>query len=353
LALSLLSAEALVRFGLAHDDPTVSDIDLERDLIAGPFVDLFTYDRRLGWGPRPHTRTVRWGVPVTTGDDGIRSNGGSSCRSTSPAAPILAVGDSFTFGDEVPDEETWPAHLERLLARDPVGVRRCVLNGGVSSYGLDQIVLRAEALIQKYRPRLVIVSFIQDPVRVLERVRHGVPKPYFALTSDGLALRNVPTPAARTPDRIRRWLLTHSWLVTLVAQRGPRPIRNLFGAGTMIEHELTDQRSAETISVRLMEHLQTLQRAHGFRLIVLAQPMSTDESTSDETGRVLDAVKRSPTTSAVNAIDAMRAHALADPAHAQSLFHSLWPYFHMSPSGNRYIAEMLLPSALALLDERR
>jgi lysophospholipase L1-like esterase len=348
-----LLAEAAVRFGLAHDDPTVSDIDLERNLIAGPFVNLFAYDQRLGWVPRPHTRTVRWGVPVTTADHGLRLNGGSSCQRESQVAPILAVGDSFTFGDEVSDKETWPAHLETLLAQGPFGSRRCVLNAGVSSYGLDQAVLRAEALIPEYRPRLVIVSFIQDPVRVLQRVRHGVPKPYFAVTPAGLAIRNVPTPAPRTPDRVRRWLLTHSWLVTLVAQRGPQPIGNLFGAGTMIEHALTDQRSAEMIGIRLIEYLQALQLVHDFQLIMLAQPMSTDESTTDETSRVLASVTRPSTTSTVNAIEAMRAHAAADPAHAQSLFHSRWPYFHMSPSGNRYIAEMLLPSVLALLDERR
>jgi hypothetical protein len=86
-------------------------------------------------------------------------------------------------------------------------------------------------------------------------------------------------------------------------------------------------------------------------LIVLAQPIDTQESVSSETSRILDAVTRSPRTSTVNAIEAMQAHAAVDLAHAQSLFHSRWPYSHMSPLGNRYIAETLLPAVLALLEE--
>ena len=48
---------------------------------------------------------------------------------------ILAVGDSFTFGPYVPNEDTWPAQLERLLDID-LGTRSTaqVLNAGVSGY---------------------------------------------------------------------------------------------------------------------------------------------------------------------------------------------------------------------------
>ena len=43
----------------------------------------------------------------------------------------MAVGDSFTFGDEVNDGQTWPAQLQQLTGRR-------VINGGVSGYGFDQ-----------------------------------------------------------------------------------------------------------------------------------------------------------------------------------------------------------------------
>lgn len=51
--------------------------------------------------------------------------------------PILAVGDSCTWGEDVGDTDTWPAQLQRLTGRR-------VLNGGVTGFGFDQIVLRTE-----------------------------------------------------------------------------------------------------------------------------------------------------------------------------------------------------------------
>ena len=41
-----------------------------------------------------------------------------------PSRRILAVGDSYTHGDEVGDGETWPAHLQRLTAPPRAQCRR-------------------------------------------------------------------------------------------------------------------------------------------------------------------------------------------------------------------------------------
>jgi hypothetical protein len=42
---------------------------------------------------------------------------------------------------------------------------RRVLNGGVTGYGFDQMVLRAEQLIAAHKPSVVIASFIADDKR--------------------------------------------------------------------------------------------------------------------------------------------------------------------------------------------
>lgn len=106
--------------------------------------------------------------------------------------PILVVGDSFAFGDDVPDDDAWPAKLQPLIGRP-------VLNAGVSAYGLDQSVLRLERLAPEWRPAVAIVEFIADDVRRMEMSRNwGAGKPYFALEAgvggDVLVLRNVPVP---------------------------------------------------------------------------------------------------------------------------------------------------------------
>src|SRR5262249_32060989 len=70
------------------------------------------YDRGMGWVARAgflRDRNV-WKTQVTITSSGLRTNGGSGV--SPPGSPILAVGDSFTFGDGVSDGDTWPAWLE-------------------------------------------------------------------------------------------------------------------------------------------------------------------------------------------------------------------------------------------------
>ena len=101
------------------------------------------------------------------------------------------MGDSFTFGEEVKDDETWPAHLQQLLGRR-------VLNAGVSGYGFDQIVLRAERIVPDIHPSAVVVGFIADDiVRTEMRRRWSAEKPYFDIQNGALVLRNVAGPATR------------------------------------------------------------------------------------------------------------------------------------------------------------
>ena len=95
-----------------------------------------TYHPRLGWIPRPGRFASTWSSNVDA--SGVRSNGKSV---SSSSRPILAVGDSFTFGNETEDDETWAAHLQDVL-------NKRVINAGVGGYGIDQAVLRAELLLR-------------------------------------------------------------------------------------------------------------------------------------------------------------------------------------------------------------
>src|SRR5262249_47314840 len=115
----------------------------------------YVHDAQLGYLPRPGYSILGF----TIGDDGLRRSGFAVSD-----APILAVGDSFTFGEEVVDGDPWPAALEHLTGKQ-------VLNGGVSGYGFDQTVLRAEQLAWKYKPAAIVVSFIADDIRRTEMRR--------------------------------------------------------------------------------------------------------------------------------------------------------------------------------------
>jgi hypothetical protein len=118
-----------------------------------------------------------WNTTVTILNDGIRSNGNTEDIGNEEI--IMAVGDSFTFGDQVSDDETWPAGLEKLA-----DIR--VINGGVFGYGMDQAYLRMLSLASKYRPDIVIFSFIPNDIRRCElSARTSANKPYFKLSEDG------------------------------------------------------------------------------------------------------------------------------------------------------------------------
>src|SRR5262249_3918896 len=105
----------------------------------------FTHDALVGYLPRPD------GFRPTSTDRG----------GDAPGVPILAAGDSYTYGEEVGDNETWPAQLQRLT-------NQRVLNAGASGYGFDQSVLRAEQIAAAQRLSAIVVGFIADDVRRTE-----------------------------------------------------------------------------------------------------------------------------------------------------------------------------------------
>jgi lysophospholipase L1-like esterase len=123
---------------------------------------------------------------------------------------ILATGDSYTYGAEVSEAETWPAYLQGLL-------RVNVANGGVIAYGLDQIVLRSERLARELRPDALVLSFIADDLRRNELSRYvGFEKPYFAKEGNKLVLQHVPVPTPPSPwQTLSFWERSLGWSVLL------------------------------------------------------------------------------------------------------------------------------------------
>ncbi len=70
---------------------------------------------------------------------------------------VLAVGDSFTAGWGLEEEETWPRRLEaRLNAGNGAPWR--VLNAGVAGYNMRQARLTAEELIPEVKPQVVVLG---------------------------------------------------------------------------------------------------------------------------------------------------------------------------------------------------
>lgn len=157
------------------------------------FVEL---DPLLGWIPAAELDGLEYkGVRVHTNAAHMRG------REEVPpereaTTRIVAVGDSYTFGECVEDEETWPAVLERRLPDTRV------LNLGVMGYGQDQALLRMRRDGLPYGPEFVVFGFHPSDVRRNVLSFRDYAKPHFRLTDGGLELENVPVPPPSTYEQI-------------------------------------------------------------------------------------------------------------------------------------------------------
>lgn len=218
-----------------------------------------TYDPTLGWTPIPGFSGTLLGKPISFTEEGTR--GQNRGRPPVTGSLIVAFGDSMTEGTAVGNDETWPAHLERLTGRR-------VLNAGVRGYGLDQIVLRAERMIPKIKPSTVVLAFIADDIsRTALSVREAKGKPYFVPEGEGLALRNVPVQVAgRSPLMMAaRHILGYSYLFDRIVNRlGVQQFWYGREVGTGIDPFI--------VSCRLMDRFAGLVKREGANALVVALP---------------------------------------------------------------------------------
>ncbi len=171
-------------------------------------ISQMRYDSLLGYEPIPDYKGTLLNKPISFDARGLREH--DLDKPAPLGATILAIGDSFTEGYLVGNDETWPANLQRVTGRP-------VLNGGVRSYGLDQIVLRAERIVPQIKPDTIVLGFIPDDVDRSEMfIRDNRPKPYFVLSDkgqDGIELRNVPVPTTLPPMKTWRRIAGYSYFL--------------------------------------------------------------------------------------------------------------------------------------------
>jgi len=166
---------------------------------------LLAYDSLLGWKLTPGWKGVHkhldFQVSYTVNPYGFRGDfsrepGGGGRR-------IAVVGDSFTFGFGVEDDETF-VHL--LNERSPTG--HLFLNFGIPGYSTDQEYLLIRERLPRFSPDVILLVvypgndlFDNELPYPLQGNR---PKPFFETTPGGLVLKNIPVPLAEKPPGQRR-----------------------------------------------------------------------------------------------------------------------------------------------------
>jgi hypothetical protein len=167
------------------------------------------WDPQRGWALRPGIRDLKVFGSRTLNSDSWGFRGSRDYPEQKPEGRvrILVLGDSFTFGEDLSDDETYASRLEQSLP----GVD--VMNLGVHGYGHDQMLVSLRALGPRVRPDFVLLGFVaEDMERNLVDFRDFA-KPRFELEGGHLVLKNTPVPS---PDDVRRHEFFRSKLLDLL-----------------------------------------------------------------------------------------------------------------------------------------
>lgn len=205
---ALAIAEVLVRVtGLAS--PPVAVTADERRWAENPgvfFPSAVRVDRR---NPRlPHR--------VSINALGIRG-AGIAVEKPRNERRVVVIGDSFTWGDYVDDEQTLPAQLERLLAASCPGTR--VLNFGVGGTSIDAHVALLDRALG-LSPDLVVLVFHDNDVTDL------VPPTYWSALNENRA-RKSRFPGSLVYGVLRNtalWSVVRQWIVRVQSGRLVPPV---------------------------------------------------------------------------------------------------------------------------------
>lgn len=149
----------------------------------------------LGWSPKKNSRTVLYdGTTVSFNTAGTRGVREYALEKPPNVQRIAVIGDSFSFGEEVNDLETFSAQLEKKLQNTEV------MNFAVHGYGIDQMLLRLEQKVLAYKPDIIVFAFIHDDINRGFVSFRDYQKPVFRLSESGqLQLTNTPIPS---PDEL-------------------------------------------------------------------------------------------------------------------------------------------------------
>ncbi len=294
-------------------------------------------DPVLGWTLRPWTETDDF----STIDHGIRANFNENTVRT---GGILAVGDSFTQGWEVDDDETWPAYLEKLT-----GVP--VVNAGVGGYGTDQIVLRAEQLLPIVKPNILIVGFLEADMFRTGHSVFGAPKPYFTL--EGGELRYHPPGLTQHQEergtlaslvRAMRDGLGYSAAADyLLASLAPN---YWYGTGQRPGYQRATYQEAE-ITCALLRRLKAQTDEAGIPMLLFMQhhaPLLFDTEHSSPVAQQVVACAGAADIRVADQFDSLRAIALGNVYEISQYYSGMFAgkiYGHMTAKGNQHAAELL------------
>lgn len=334
VALAVLVAEGLLRAFCAPTtllDPG-TDAHWRAEFRAAPaLAPDIEIDPILGWRMRRGLRAEG----VTHDDAGHRVT--PSAVAIDPALrSIVLLGDSFTYGLGVRDEETYAARLASVAAG------RAVWNLAANGHGLDQQVLAFETEGGGKQPELVILGYFLDDFRRNGLSFREYAKPRFVVDGDALRLASEQVPdldAVRHAIGSSSEIPSYAWAAVLALKRRVQKTRGSFESDA-------DFSAHADLSERLLARLSGDVRAVGAKLVVLVIPHCSYDAYPDAR-RTESAIEASCVKLAIPCFSTTRECRSAE-AEGLAVFGQ---NCHWSAAGHARIASFLV-ARLAELDIR-
>lgn len=203
--LAVVLTLGMVELGLAIFHPVPFSIETNMYFEADPFTGF-----RLKPGGVGH---FQMGIPAIANSQGLRDVE-VSVKKPPGVFRILVLGDSFTVGANVRQDETYPKVLEARL-NSAYGPRIEVVNSGVGGWDPFQYAQYFLHYGYRYEPDVILVGFFVgndtfDAQTSVEQSQTAV-----------LGHRVRPEAAARRFIKLEVFLYNHSNLARLLLNRGP------------------------------------------------------------------------------------------------------------------------------------
>lgn len=343
LLVSLVTTLALVEVGYrwAAGLPVLKLVNWRTDQVSNNWLgERATFDPVIGWLLKPWSDIDGY----QTIDYGIRRNFGESVVRT---GAVLAVGDSFTEGWEVADDESWPAVLEKTT-----GVP--IVNAGVGGYGTDQIVMRAEQLLPIVKPKVLVIGFLQSDIYRSGYSIFGAPKPWFSVEHDALRYHapeplepRVPGVLASAAYALRDGLGYSALADYLLARLDPD---YWYGEGSQVRYRKADIDEAD-VTCRLLKRLKAQADQDGIHTLLFMQYYAGIILEADKPPRDAQRVMACAQQMDMRVLDqfaSLRRLLVTEHRPVDAYYmRSGETYGHMSAKGNQHAAQML---AVALRD---
>lgn len=242
---------------------------------------FWTYDPLMGWAQQPNQagtfKHPNFHVSVKFNSHGLRDKEYPLARTEK--GRILVLGDSFGWGFGVEHKDIFSEVIER---RNPEWE---IINASVSGYGTAQqyLYLRSKGIL--YKPDVIILLFYKNDFwNNVHNEAYWHYKPLFVLEDDELTHTNYPVPVSSFYQKVRRFILSHSYFLPWLTKR----IETLKG---QFDHVLRSGESAAKdsshngrlsdryeVTRRLLLKIDEQARRIRARFVVVSAPMSREES---------------------------------------------------------------------------